>query len=219
MENLKNVTEVTKQQIEEVVNQLKVVGTLTELRKRVGEHFGWTPDKTRHKMNRLEVEVNQNEETKEWSSPTPDEQKTVKRNSDGFEMVEEVNRIVELVNSGKTLKQIGEILNRHRGQVGRMLRFGHLVNKYKNVQKWVELGIISSGRIFEIQRSTKNFEKENGLEKGLKLQYQIVENLVKSQKSDKESKGYVKNNHYEFLKSVETIPQDVVSSLFRIVGI
>jgi hypothetical protein len=214
MENLKNVTEVTKQQIEEVVNQLKVVGTLTELRKRVGEHFGWSSDKTRHKMNRLEVEVNQNEETKEWSSP--DEQKTVKRNSDGFEMVEEVNRISELVNSGKTLKQVGEILGRHQGQVGRMLRFGHLVTKYKNVQKWVELGIISSGRIFEIQRSTKNFEKENGLEKGSKLQYQIVENLVKSQKQDKESKGYVKNNHYEFLKTVETLPQDVVSGLLKI---
>jgi len=219
MENLKNqVTEVTKEQIEEVVNQLKVVGTLTELRKRVGEHFGWTPDKTRHKMNRLEVEINQDEETKMWTSPIQ-ETKTVKRNSDGLDMVEETLQIVEMFESGKTLKQISVILGRHQGEVGRKLRFGRLLTKYKKVRNWIESGVISSGRVYQIQRSTKNFEKENSLDKGLQLQFQIIENLIRSVKSDKEGKGYVKDNHYEYLKSVTTLPQDVVSGLMKILHI
>jgi hypothetical protein len=218
MENLKNqVTEVTKEQIEEVVNQLKVVGTLTELRKQVGEHFGWSLDKTKHKMNRLEVEIVQDEETKMWSSPTKSQ--TFKRNQDGEDMVEETLKVVELLDSGKTLKEISKMLNRHQGQVGRLNRFGQLVTRYKNIRSWIENGVISSGRVFQIQRSTKNWEKENSTQKGYQLQYKIIENLVKSVKQDKTSKGYVKNNHYEFLKSVETLPKDVVSSLFRIVGI
>lgn len=220
MEKVTKVVEVSdsemKQQIEEVVNNLKVVGTITELRKQIGEHFGWTTDKTRHRMNRIGVEVNQDETTLEWSSPTTEE-RIINRNGDGFDMVDETLKIVEMKDSGLSFKQIGETLGRHQGEIGRKFRFGQLLVKYKSVQNYVTGGKISSGRIYQIQRSTKQFEKDNGTTKGLTLQKNLVEELIKSSKLDKgNTKGIVKDSHYEHLKSVETLPQDVVSGLMKI---